>query len=172
MLTMQWRFFAFGALLTLELALITHPLALFMPGNLLPSAVRDILPDEVTEFYLLPFQILKLARQASIMLHIFISQLTPPDQSKKTAAGQGERTSSQTMQKLGQLMNLSRTTDVEATRLLQLGFAPFRGDREGTATLRKGMKEGLVLSSVRGSAEVQTAVAEAIERKRGERKDE
>ena len=169
---MQWRFFAFVALLTLELALITHPLALFMPGALLPSPIRDILPDEVTEFYLLPFQILKLARQASITLHIFISQLTPPDQNKKTAAGQGERISAQTMQKLGQLVNLSRTTDVEATRLLQLGFAPFRGDREGTATLRKGMKEGLVLSSVRGSPEVQTAVAEVVERRKGERKDE
>lgn len=76
------------------------------------------------------------------------------------------------MQRLGQLLQLSRTTDGEATRLLQLGFAPFRGDREGVATLRKGMKEGLVLSSVRASPGVQTAVSEVVERKMREKKGE
>lgn len=62
------------------------------------------------------------------------------------------------MQKLGQLMQLSRATDGEATRLLQMGYAPFQGDKEGIKALRKGMKEGLVLSSVRGSPEVQEVV--------------
>lgn len=78
----------------------------------------------------------------------------------------------QTLQRLGQLVQLSRVTDAEATRLLQLGFAPFRGDREAVGTLRKGMKEGLVLSSVRGSREVQQAVARVIERKTEEKKDD
>lgn len=73
------------------------------------------------------------------------------------------------MQRLAQLAQLSRATDDEATRLLQLGLAPFRGDREGTATLRKGMKEGLVLSSVRASPEVQQAVAQVMERSRLEK---
>ncbi|KAH3057262.1 hypothetical protein KXW16_004744 [Aspergillus fumigatus] len=90
-------------------------------------------------FYLLPFQILTLAQRAS------------------------------TMQRLAQLAQLSRATDGEATRLLQLGLAPFRGDREGIATLRKGMKEGLVLSSVRASPEVQQAIAQVMERKKPEK---
>lgn len=65
------------------------------------------------------------------------------------------------MQKLAQIMHLSRATEAEATSLLQLGLAPFRGDRDSVVTLRKGMREGLVLSSVRNSPEVQRAVGEA-----------
>lgn len=42
--------------------------------------------------------------------------------------------------------------------MLQMGYAPFRGDKEGIKALRRGMKEGLVLSSVRGSPEVQEVV--------------
>lgn len=158
------------------MTLITHShLAVFTPASLLPEGLRNLLhisPD-FASFYLLPFQVLKIARQASIILHIFISQLTPPELAKSSSSSTpGERLSSQTMQKLGQVVNLSRTTDLEATRLLQMGYAPFRGDREGIATLRKGMKEGLVLSGVRSSPEVQQAVAEAVERRKGEKKDE
>lgn len=165
LLILQWRFFTFAGLLVLELTLITQPLSLFIPASYIPAAVRDLLHISLdhSRFYLLPFQILTLARQMSITLHIFISQLTPPDLTKKAApATAGDRLSMQTMQRLGQLQQLSRATDVEATRLLQMGYAPFRGDKEGTAALRRGMKEGLVLSSVRASPEVQAAVRGAV----------
>lgn len=164
----QWRFFTFAALITLEAALVTRPKALFMPGLYIPPAVRSLLGFSPT-FYLLPFQILTLAQRASVTLHIFISQLTPPEVSKGSSSAPGERIHPQTMQRLAQLGQLSRATDGEATRLLQLGLAPFRGDREGTATLRKGMKEGLVLSSVRASPEVQQAIAQVMERKKPEK---
>lgn len=143
-----------------------------MPSNLLPQGLRDLLhlSTNPPSFYLLPFQILTLARRASVTLHIFISQITPPDMSKTSAPG--ERLHPQTLQRLGQLVHLARATDTEATRLLQLGFAPFRGDREAVGTLRKGMKEGLVLSSVRGSREVQQAVAQVVERKREDKKED
>lgn len=140
-----------------------------MPGGLLPSGLRSLLPDS-TGFYLLPFQILTLARRASVTLHIFISQIAPPDLSKGSTPG--DRLHPQTFQKLSQFTHLARATDAEVTRLLQLGFAPFRGDREGVATLRKGMKEGLVLSSVRGSREVQQAVGRVVERKREGKKED
>lgn len=164
----QWRFFTFAALITLEAALITRPKALFMPGFYIPPAIRSLLGISPT-FYLLPFQILTLAQRASVTLHIFISQLTPPEVSKGSSSAPGERIHPQTMQRLAQLAQLSRATDGEATRLLQLGLAPFRGDREGIATLRKGMKEGLVLSSVRASPEVQQAIAQVMERKKPEK---
>ncbi|PKX90313.1 J domain-containing protein [Aspergillus novofumigatus IBT 16806] len=163
-----WRFFTFAALITLEAALITRPKALFMPGFYIPPAIRSLLGISPT-FYLLPFQILTLAQRASVTLHIFISQLTPPEVSKGSSSAPGERIHPQTMQRLAQLTQLSRATDGEATRLLQLGLAPFRGDREGAATLRKGMKEGLVLSSVRASPEVQQAIAQVVERKKPEK---
>ncbi|GAB1213906.1 hypothetical protein ATERTT37_003059 [Aspergillus terreus] len=166
-----WRFFTFAALLTLELSLITHPGALFFPASYIPPGLRDLFGISMqSSFYLLPFQILTLARRFSVTLHIFISQLTPADVSKGSASATSERLRPQTMQQLGQVVQLSRTTDAEATRLLQLGLAPFRGDRDGAAMLRKGMKEGLVLSSVRASPEVQQAVGEVMERKKREKK--
>ncbi|KAF9886412.1 hypothetical protein FE257_011444 [Aspergillus nanangensis] len=136
-----------------------------MQGFLM-TGLQRIIPH----FYLLPFQILTLARRFSVTLHIFISQLTPPEMNKRSSALAEERLHPQTMQRLGQLVQAARATDNEATRLAQMGFAPFRGDREGVAMLRKGMKEGLVLGSVRASPAVQEAVGEVMERKRREKK--
>ncbi|KAI2792048.1 hypothetical protein POX_b02082 [Penicillium oxalicum] len=158
-----WRFFTFAALLTLELGLITHPQAVFMPTSYLPSAIRAWIPGEKS-FYLLPFQILTLARRASITLHIFISQMAPP----KASTSKGDALSPQTMQRLGQVVQLSRATDFEATRLMQLGLAPFRGDRESVSALRRGMKEGLILGGVRASPEVQRAIAQVMDRRKAE----
>ncbi|KAL4930529.1 J domain-containing protein [Aspergillus undulatus] len=147
-----WRFFAFAALFTLNLALISHQGPVFISST----------------FFLLPWQIMKMAETISLSLHIFISQIAPPEAKN---ADSPDRLYPQTVQRLGQLLHLSRATDTEATRLLQLGFAPFQGDRESVATLRKGMKEGLVLSSVRGSSGVQQAVKEVVERRKLEKKD-
>ncbi|KAJ5730980.1 Heat shock protein DnaJ N-terminal [Penicillium malachiteum] len=160
-----WRFYTFAAMLTLEITLITHPQAVFMPTTYLPDSIQDLLPTN--SYYLLPFQILTLARRASITLHIFISQAAP--QSSRTAGGNGDRISPQTMQRMGQLVAASRSADVEATRMMQMGLAPFRGDRESVSALRRGMKEGLILGGVRTSPEVQKAVAEVVERRKAQR---
>ncbi|CAG7962106.1 unnamed protein product [Penicillium salamii] len=164
-----WRFFTFGALLTLELGLITHPQAVFMPLSYLPLPLQAYLPKH--SFYLLPFQILTLARRASIMLHIFISQAAPPS-TKAPTSGNGDKISPQTMQRIGQVVQLSRAADSEATRLMQMGLAPFRGDRESASILRRGMKEGLILGGVRSSPGVQQAVAEVMERRKAENKQD
>lgn len=150
----------------LELVLMTQPVALFDPASYLPSGLRSLLKvsTDSQTFYLLPFQIISLARRVSITIHIFISQL---DVAKGSSpAGAPGTLSAQSLQRLGQLVQLSQVADREATRLLQLGFAPFRGDRESVATLRRSMKEGLVLGSVRNSQEVQEAVAQVRQRKR------
>ncbi|KAL2009336.1 hypothetical protein VTN00DRAFT_7530 [Thermoascus crustaceus] len=162
-----WRFYTFAALITLELALITHPLALFMPAAYLPEWLRSLFGIS-TGFYLLPFQILTLARRASVTLHIFISQVTPPEVAKSSSSSAGQPLSPQTIQRLGQVVQLARATDVESTRLLQVGFAPYRGDKESVALLRRGMKEGLVLGSVRNSPEVREAVRQVQERRKRE----
>lgn len=52
--------------------------------------------------------------------------------------------------------------------MLQVGLAPFRGDRESVSALRRGMKEGLILGGVRSSPEVQRAVAQVVERRKME----
>ncbi|GLA37712.1 hypothetical protein AnigIFM63309_004664 [Aspergillus niger] len=163
-----WRYFTFAALVTLESILLTRPAAVLLPWSYIPAGLQGLLgfSSKGPEFYLLPFQILTLAQRASVTLHIFISQVTPPEISKRASSAPGDRLHPQTMQKLGQLAQLSRATDGEATRLLQLGFAPFKGDREGVTALRKGMKEALVLGSVRASPGVQQAVGEVIRRKK------
>lgn len=76
------------------------------------------------------------------------------------------------MQRIGQLVQLSRAADNEATRIMQMGLAPFRGDRESVSTLRRGMKEGLILGGVRSSPGVQQAVAEVRERRQAENKQD
>ncbi|KAL1979448.1 hypothetical protein VTN96DRAFT_5946 [Rasamsonia emersonii] len=161
-----WRFYTGVAVMILELVLMTQPVALFDPASYLPSGLRSLLKvsTDSQTFYLLPFQIISLARRVSITIHIFISQL---DVAKGSSpAGAPGTLSAQSLQRLGQLVQLSQVADREATRLLQLGFAPFRGDRESVATLRRSMKEGLVLGSVRNSQEVQEAVAQVRQRKR------
>lgn len=136
-----------------------------MPAAYLPAGVRAWLPEQ--PFHLLPFQMLTLARRASITLHIFISQAAPPSTRNSTASG--DQISPQTMQQMGQLVQATRQTDFEATRMLQLGLAPFRGDRDSVSALRRGMKEGLILGGVRSSPEVQQAVMQVVERRRTEK---
>ncbi|PGH06260.1 hypothetical protein GX51_02457 [Blastomyces parvus] len=161
-----WRFYTFFALLTLELALLTHENGTFMPASYIPSWLSTLL--DLDTFYLLPFQTLALARNASVTLNIFISQLTPPDSSSSsTAASSNGGLTAQTQTQLTQLMHLARATEAEATQLLQLGLAPFRGDTESVGKLRRGMKEGLVLGSVRDAPEVKEAVRVVMERRGG-----
>ena len=161
-------------MVTLELVLKTHPTAVFMPANYLPpemtSILRRISSIDLSNFYLLPFQTISLARRASITIHIFISQLTPPEIAR--GALSGSALSGKTIQGIVNLLHLSRATDAEANRLLQLGLTPFRGDSENVNSLRREMRDGLVLSSIRGSPEVQEAVKQARRRRHGDTRDQ
>jgi hypothetical protein len=141
---------------------VTRPFSFVIPLDYLPTILQ---PAKMSAFYLLPFQIISLGRRVSITVHIFISQLTPLYVSRTAAANGAAALGSQTMQRLGQLAQLSRITDVEASRLLELSLSPFRGDRESVTTLRRGMKEGLVVGSVRNAPEVQEAVAQVRRRR-------
>ena len=146
-------------MITLEVALITHPQAVFMPLTYLPASIRGWLPDN--SFYLLPFQILTVARRASINLHIFISQVAP----SSSPPVSGDQIAPQTLKRVSQLLDITRATGVEATRLHQLSLAPFRGDPASVNALRRGMKEGLILGGVRASPEVQRAVTQVLKRR-------
>ncbi|CRG91543.1 hypothetical protein PISL3812_08593 [Talaromyces islandicus] len=158
-----WRFYTFAVLVALELVLITQPLTVFMPYRYLPQSLQAIIKywPNAASFYLLPFQSISLARRVSITIHIFISQITPASMSRSSAATANGASplSPQTAQRLGNLAQLARMAEVESTRLLELTLSPFRGDQQSVATLRRGMKEGLVLGSVRNTREVREAVA-------------
>lgn len=126
--------------------------------------------DQTASLYLLPYQIISLARRVSITVHIFISQITPlyVSRADAAAANGGTALNAQTVQRLGQVVQLSRATDIEASKLLELSLSPFRGDQESVTALRRGMKQGLVVGSVRNTPEVQEAVAQAQRRRVGE----
>lgn len=56
--------------------------------------------------------------------------------------------------------------DDEASGLLRLQFAPYKGQPEHVRDLRRGMKEGIQMGVVRSAPEVQDAVRRALEERR------
>ena len=153
-----WRFLAVVGIVFLELYFLTHtwelPSWLSMVGAIGQRLLPGILPE-----HLLPFQILNLARRMSISLNIFISQLAPPMVGNKT------QQDLQTQQQIAHLGQIATRTDAESQGLLQLGLAPFRGNRESVEHLRRGMKDGMVMSAIRSTPEVKNAVRRVIDRR-------
>lgn len=104
-------------------------------------------------------------------LHIFISQIGPPDAEVKgsSSSSSSEKVSPETLQGLIQLVRLAQATDWETRRLVQLATAPFKGDGESVGTLRQKMKENFVMTGVKGSREVRQATERVAENKRKEK---
>lgn len=159
-------------MVALELILVTQPFSLVISADYIPALIRPYIglarSKTAPVLYLLPFQIISLARRVSVTVHIFISQITPlyVPRSASPAKGAGVL-KPETLQQLGQVAQLARMTDTEASQLLDLSLSPFRGDRESVSVLRRGMKEGLVVGSVRNAPEVQEAVAQVQRRRAG-----
>jgi DnaJ domain len=158
-----WRYLVISTLAFLELYFLTHewksPDISVHVARLAHWLLPSVLPP-----HLLPFQILALARRMSISLNIFISQLAP--HSHKGTAEQDHQLQAQ----ISHLNQLSARMDVEATGLLGLGFAPFKGERNHVEALRKGMKEGIVTGTIRNTPEVKEAVARVLARREREGK--
>lgn len=145
-----------------------------MPSNHLPLWLTKVLHLET--YYLLPYQILSIARRVSVTLNIFISQLTPPgakSQAQASAVAAGAAITPQLQRQLMQLTQICRLNDAEATKLLQMELAPFKGDKELVGKLRKEMKGWVNLGSVKEHPEVTSAVARVIDNmKRKEKVEE
>ncbi|QGA21842.1 hypothetical protein EYB26_009553 [Talaromyces marneffei] len=171
-----WRFYTFAALIALELVLVTRSFSLVISADYIPELIRPYIGLTKTTtapvLYLLPFQIISLARRVSVTVHIFISQITPiyVTQTATSAKG-GTPLKQETLQQLAQVAQLSKLADTEASRILDLSLSPFRGDQESVSLLRRGMKEGLVVGSVRSAPEVQEAVAQVQRRRAGQTVD-
>jgi hypothetical protein len=153
-----WRYLAVLTIIFLELYLLTHTWEPSAPSVYVARAAHALLPDMLPP-HLLPFQLLTLARRMSMSLNIFISQLAPP--AARSKADQDRHT----QQHISHLNQVAMRTDAEASGLLSVGLAPFRGDRDKVEALRRGMKEGIIMSAVRNSSEVKDAVRKIIERR-------
>jgi hypothetical protein len=154
-----WRYLAVLSIMFLELYFLTHRWEPPAFSVYAARAAHTFLPD-ILPAHLLPFQLLTLARRMSMSLNIFISQLAPP-----AARSQAEQ-DKHTQQHISHLNQVAMRTDAEAGGLLSLGLAPFRGDKDKVEVLRRGMKEGIVMSVVRNSPEVKEAVRRVVERRR------
>jgi len=155
----KWRYLAFTALCVFEFYTITRPTSAAL------SIVNPVLQALTTHPPYIPFQILILARKATITLFIAISQLGPLLQDPQQAPVQSIELSQQ--QQLDRLTQVARGNEVEATRLLALDMAPFAGDEQALNDVRGKMKEWLVQNTIRADPEVRDAVGRVI----GRRKD-
>ena len=154
-----WRYFAVACMAFLELYFLTHAWEPPVLAVLWASTVQRLLPDLLPP-HLLPFQVLSLARRMSMSINIFISQLAPPK------ARDPATREMQMQQQIAHLAQAANRLDAESGGLLQLGMSPFKGDREKSETLRSGMKESLVASSLKRHPEVRTAVQRVLDRRR------
>lgn len=153
-----WRYYAVAVMAFLELYFLTHA---WTPSTVLAkagAAAAAMFPQLLPQ-HLLPFQILAVARKLSMSLNIFISQLAPP--SAKNVADPSQ----QTLQHMAHLSQVATRVDDEATGLLQLQMAPFRGNTREVHMLRDGMRERLITNAVRSNPEVQKAVEDALSRR-------
>lgn len=159
-----WRYYSFMTLVTLELYFLTHTYSSSKDSFFLGrySKVLCFVPDNgILPERLLPFQFMTLARRFSLSLNYFISQLSPPTQAGST----GGQTDPEIQERMNRLAQIARMPDSEASSLLNLSTAPFKGDRESVEALRREMLEGLVTNAIRARPEVRHAVQHAMERR-------
>jgi hypothetical protein len=153
-----WRYLAISSLAFLEFYFLTHEWRSPDISLRVARFAHWLLPG-LLPHHLLPFQILAVARRMSISLNIFISQLAP------NAARSNAEQDHQFQAQILHLNQLAGKMDSEATGLLGLGFAPFRGEKEHVDALKKGMKEGMVTNAIRSTPEVREAVVKVLERR-------
>lgn len=153
-----WRYYAVAVMAFLELYFLTHewttPATLVHVGTAAQLAFPRLLPA-----HLVPFQILTIARRMSLSLNIFISQLAPP--SAKSAADPNQ----QLLQQMAPLYQAATKLDAEASNVLQLQLAPFKGSPADVRVLRDGMTESLLTNAVKSNPGVRQAVEEALSKR-------
>lgn len=144
-----------------------------MPGAYLPAMLSNLLG--LDRFYLLPFQILSLARTASMSMNVFISQLAPPEatlQASRSKGRGGEGLGVQAQKQLTQIVQLAQAQDAESAKLLGMDMLPFRGDVDRVGRLRRGMKERLRREEAGQAPEVQQAISAAKQRRQQGRNEQ
>ncbi|MCJ1362365.1 hypothetical protein MMC16_001468 [Acarospora aff. strigata] len=153
-----WRYLTFAALLIFEFHTLTRPTSRVL------AVINTALQNTTAHPPYLPFQLLVLARKATITVFIAISQLAPLLQDPQQTPLQNTEISQQ--QQLDRLTQVARGNEAEATRLLALDMAPFAGDEQALNEVRAKMKEWLVQNTIRADPEVRDAVGRVMGRRR------
>jgi len=154
-----WRYLFAAALLLLEIYVATRPYhPPFLKNIINPFLIRFAIHPP-----LLPFELMVLARKATLALFIAFSQLGPLLQPRAPVPSSSDKVDPQQLQRLE---HMARANEVEATRLLGLDMAPFAGDEQGVKDLRGKVKEWLVQNTIRNDPEIRDAVGRALGRRR------
>lgn len=147
-----WRFWAFGALILLEIYVVTRPVSPWY----LTSIINPFLEKWAGYPPLLQFQFLALARKMTFNFFIAIAQLGPilsnPSSQNVTT---GKEVDPQQLARMEQLLNIH---NAEGTRLLGLTMVPFTGDEASQRAVKEATQEWLVQNAIRQDPEVRKQV--------------
>ncbi|XDG04189.1 hypothetical protein ABKA04_003804 [Annulohypoxylon sp. FPYF3050] len=158
-----WRWLTLIVLCVFELHTVTRP---YFP-RFLDNLVNPILTSFTDHPPYLPFQVISLARKLSITLYIAFSQIGPLLQSaEQRGTKPGEASEKQLAQNLDRLEQMTRSMDVDATRLMELEMAPFAGDPQVINTMRMKLKEWLVQNTIRADPMVKDALGRSFQKRR------
>ncbi|KAF3345271.1 Cutinase [Verticillium dahliae VDG2] len=142
------------------------------------TTVRDYLARGVLQSLLphyaplLPFQLIALARKASITLYIAFNQLGPlidvllaggPPQPDDDDDANAQESLHQGLERLDAL---ARGLDHDAAKLLSMEMVPYAGDAEALGAVRAKVKDWLGQNTIRADPMVKDAVGNSIRRRR------
>ncbi|KAI9706050.1 MAG: hypothetical protein M1836_005456 [Candelina mexicana] len=154
-----WRYASFASLLVFEMHTVTRP---YYPP-ITTKIFKAILTTVTNHSPYLPFQQLILARKIMLTVFIALSQLGPllqPPQAQQQNPEQSQR------QSIDRLEQLTKSTEMETTRLLALDLAPVAGDEKAMKGVRTKMKDWLIDNTVRADPEVRDAVGRVMQKRR------
>lgn len=157
-----YRWLVLITLCTFELWTVTRPT--FPP---ILNAFNAVLTTTTSHPPYLPFQLISLARKATITIYIALSQIGPllSEQLIKTQKPT-ENAEKALQQGLERLEALNKSLDGDVIRLLDMELAPYKGDREATSNLQGKMREWLIQNTIRADPMVRDALGTSFRRRR------
>lgn len=155
-----WRWLTLAALAVFEVHTVTRPAF----PRLAAALVNPLLARFTRHPPYLPFQLIGLARKASVTLHIAFSQLGPLLQ--RGAHQQDAADDKLLRQGLERLEQTARAMDADASRLMELEMTPFAGDADVLVTMRTKLKEWLVQNTIRSDPMVRDALGRSLKKRR------
>ncbi|KAF4626272.1 hypothetical protein G7Y89_g11888 [Cudoniella acicularis] len=152
-----WRWLTLIILCVFELHTISRP---YFP-HVATKLINPLLTTFTNHPPILPFQLIQLARKASVTMYIAFSQIGPLI-SPPTVAPGPDGTEAQ----LARLEASVRAADVQAAGLINIDMSPFSGDQAALKDVQGKVKEWLVQNTIRNDPEVRDALGNLLKKRR------
>lgn len=180
-----WRWLVWAACLVLEYHVATRPGDRILWG-LLEGAINPLLSRFTTHPPLVPFQLVALVRQCSVVTYIAMAQLGPAvaaemewqrqrhggggGQAASMAQASGSAADQELLLRRGldALEQQVKVLGVDADRMLALELAPFAGDDDAMRDVGVAARRWLVQNTVRSDPMVRDAIGRSRQRRRAD----